>query len=71
MPNTMTPNDELLSISDAANMSGHSVATYRWYRANGIGPKSWKCGRYVRYWRSDVLAWMAAQEAATTRGGVE
>lgn len=51
MPNTTTPNDELLSINDAAGLSGHSVATYRWYRANGIGPKSWKCGRYVRYWR--------------------
>jgi predicted DNA-binding transcriptional regulator AlpA len=71
MPNTMTPNDELLSINDAAGLSGHSVATYRWYRANGIGPKSWKCGRYVRYWRSDVFAWMAAQEAATAKGGVQ
>ena len=70
MPSRTTPDDELLSISDAASLSGHSVAAYRWYRANGIGPKSWKCGRYVKYWRSDVLAWMDAQEAATARGGV-
>lgn len=70
MPNTTRPNDELLSISDAASLSGHSVATYPGYRANGIGPKSWKCGRYVRYWHSDVLAWMAAQEAATAKGGM-
>ncbi len=61
--------DELLGISDAANLSGHSIATYRWYRSNGIGPKSWKCGRYVRYWRSDVIAWMSAQESTTARGG--
>ena len=69
MPGTRH-DDELLSINDAANLSGHSVATYRWYRANGIGPKSWKCGRYVRYWRSDVTAWMAAQQSATARGGL-
>lgn len=70
MPNTTIPNDQLLSIGEAAAVSGHSVATYRWYRANGIGPKSWKCGRYVRYWRSDVVAWMTAQETASARGGV-
>jgi predicted DNA-binding transcriptional regulator AlpA len=58
MPSTTTPNDELLNIGDAAALSGHSVATYRCYRANGIGPKSCKCGRYVKYWHSDVLAWM-------------
>jgi predicted DNA-binding transcriptional regulator AlpA len=70
MFNNVRPDDELLSINDAAKLSGHSVATYRWYRANGIGPKSWKCGRYVRYWRSDVAAWMADQEFATARGGL-
>ena len=35
------------SASTTPPTYGHSVATYRWYRANGIGPKSWKCGRYV------------------------
>ena len=63
-------NDELLGI-DAATLSGHSIATYRWYRPTGTGPKSWKCGRYVRYWQSDVLARMAAQEATTAKGGVQ
>jgi predicted DNA-binding transcriptional regulator AlpA len=71
MTKPTAPGDEPLSIKDAAAITGHSVATYRWYRANGIGPKSWKCGRYVKYWRSDVLAWMVAQEAATSRGGVQ
>ncbi len=69
MSNTSRLGDELLSINDAANLSGHSIATYRWYRATGTGPKSWKCGRYVRYWRSDVVAWMSAQESTTARGG--
>jgi predicted DNA-binding transcriptional regulator AlpA len=70
MIDTTRSDDELLSINDAAKLSGHSVTTYRWYRANGIGPKSWKCERYVRYWRADVFAWMAAQESATAKGGV-
>jgi predicted DNA-binding transcriptional regulator AlpA len=69
MSNKVKPDDELLGINDAANLSGHSIATYRWYRATGTGPKSWKCGRYVRYWRSDVVAWMSAQESTTARGG--
>lgn len=63
--------DELLSIEEAADLTGLSIATHRWYRASGTGPKSWKCGRRVKFWRSDVLAWMAAQEAATARGGVQ
>jgi hypothetical protein len=43
----------------------------RFRRGHGIGPTSAKCGRYVRYWRSDVLGWMVAQEAATAKGGVQ
>jgi hypothetical protein len=43
----------------------------RLFRGHGIGPTSAKYGRYVRYWRSDVLAWMAAQEAPTSKGGVQ
>jgi hypothetical protein len=43
----------------------------RLYRGHGIGSKSAKCGRHVRYWRSDVLASMAAQEAATAKGDVQ
>jgi hypothetical protein len=43
----------------------------RLYPGHGIGPKGAKWGRSVRYWRSDVLAWMATQEAATANGGVQ
>lgn len=64
-----TPDDVWMNMSDASAFSGHSIYTYRWYRSQGIGPRSFKCGRQVRYWRSDVIAWMSAQEAATVRGG--
>lgn len=41
---------------------------YSW-RRRGFGPASFKVGRHVRYRRADVLAWLAAQEQATARGG--
>jgi predicted DNA-binding transcriptional regulator AlpA len=63
--------DKLLSIEETAELTGLSIYTHRWYRANGTGPKSWKCGRRVKFWRSDVLAWMAAQEVTSARGGVQ
>jgi hypothetical protein len=55
-------------------MSNHQIRiAMKWprlYRGHVIGPKSGKCGRYV-YWRADVLAWIAVQEAATATGGVQ
>jgi predicted DNA-binding transcriptional regulator AlpA len=51
--------------------SRNTIKLPRLYRSHGIGPKSWKCGRCVRYWPSDVLAWMAAQEATTAKGGIQ
>ena len=65
----MTQPDELLGIPEVANLLGIPCATLRWYRASGIGPKSFKVGRRVRYWRNDCLDWLAVQEANTARGG--
>ena len=62
--------DELLGIPEVAAMLGTSESTVRWWRATGVGPKSWKAGRRVRYWRGDVLAWLQAQENMTAVGGV-
>jgi predicted DNA-binding transcriptional regulator AlpA len=56
-------------------VSRHEIRTPinwpRLNRAHGIGPTSTKCGRSVGYWRSDVLAWVAAQEAAIAKGRVQ
>lgn len=62
--------DDMLSLEEAADLLGLSVATMRWYRACFTGPKSWKAGRRVRYWKRDCLEWLEAQEAASSRGGV-
>lgn len=45
------------------------VETLRYWRANDEGPRSFKIGRRVVYRRSEIDAWFAQQEAATSRGG--
>lgn len=51
-------NGDLLDIEAAAELTGKSVPTMRWYRATGQGPRSGKLGRRVVYRRSDVEAWI-------------
>lgn len=43
-------------------MLGVSVATLRWWKHIGKGPKSIKLGPRIRYWRQDVLDWLEEQE---------
>lgn len=61
--------DELLGIAEVAQLLRKSESTIRYYRQTGQGPKSWKAGRHVRYWKRDVIAWLASQEASTAVGG--
>lgn len=61
---------DFLGIPEASELTGIPPATLRWYRATGTGPKSFRVGRRVRYHKSDVLDWLAAQEDKTARGGV-
>lgn len=51
---------DLLYIEEAAPLAKKSVATMRWLRATGQGPRSGKLGRRVVYRREDVEAWVAA-----------
>ena len=53
--------DELLSVSEAAAIVRAPVATLRYWRHLGTGPHSFKVGRSVRYWRSDVIDWLEEQ----------
>ncbi|WP_083212129.1 helix-turn-helix transcriptional regulator [Mycobacterium intracellulare] len=62
---------ELLGIPEVSELTGVPESTLRWYRAAGIGPKSFKVGRRVRYWRNDCLEWLAMQESNTAVGGVK
>jgi excisionase family DNA binding protein len=57
-PGTPHANDDLLSISEVADLVRVPVATLRYWRHLGTGPRSFKVGRSVRYWRTDVLRWL-------------
>lgn len=68
-PGTPHVNDDLLSISEVADLVRVPVATLRYWRHLGTGPHSFKVGRSVRYWRTDVLQWLEERstEAHATR----
>ena len=50
--------DQLLTMKEAAEFLRTPVATLRWWRHLGIGPHSFKVGRRVFYWLSDLRAWL-------------
>ncbi|WP_435595179.1 helix-turn-helix transcriptional regulator [Tsukamurella tyrosinosolvens] len=61
--------DEFWQAKDCHSATGIPEGTWRYYAHAGIGPASFKLGKR-RVWRkSAVLAWIAEQEAASTRGG--
>lgn len=49
--------DELLSIAEAAAFLRVPVATMRYWRYCGDGPFSFRLGRHVRYWKTDLILW--------------
>jgi DNA-binding transcriptional MerR regulator len=62
---------DLMTTKDVETDFGIPVGTLRYYRSSGVGPASFRLAGRVRYRRSEVLAWIAQQEQATRRGGVE
>jgi predicted DNA-binding transcriptional regulator AlpA len=53
--------DELLTIQEVADIVRVPVATLRYWRHLGTGPRSFRIGRSVRYWRMEVFAWLDEQ----------
>jgi excisionase family DNA binding protein len=60
-PNRTDVNDELLTIGEVAEMLRVPIGTLRYWRHLGTGPHSFKVGRWVRYRRGDVRAWVNAK----------
>ena len=58
--------DRLMTLAEVSEMTRVPTGTlYAWRSAgDGVGPESFKVGRRVVYWRSEVLAWLGRQEAA-------
>lgn len=53
--------DDLLSMAEVADLVRVPVATLRYWRHLGTGPRSFRIGRSVRYWRSEVHRWLEDQ----------
>ncbi|KQV75227.1 hypothetical protein ASC61_09555 [Aeromicrobium sp. Root344] len=51
----------MLTLDEAAALVRTPVATLRYWRHMGTGPRSFRVGRAVRYWRADVIAWLHEQ----------
>lgn len=63
------PVDELVDVQTLSEMFGLAESTFYAWRRDGRGPRSFKLGRRVVYVKSEVEAWLRAQQEATSRGG--
>ena len=61
---------ELLTTKQVSERYGIPAATLRYWRHVNQGPASFAIGKRVVYRCSEVEKWIAAQEAASIRGGV-
>ena len=48
-------------MKEVADVVRVPVATLRYWRHLGSGPRSFRVGRSVRYWRTEVLHWLERQ----------
>jgi predicted DNA-binding transcriptional regulator AlpA len=53
-------NSDVLFTEEVSSLTRVPVATLRWLKAMGKGPKCGKLGKRVIYLRSDVEAWVAS-----------
>jgi len=63
-----TSRDTLLTIEEVAEFIRIPVASLRYWRVLGAGPRGFIIGRRLRYWRQDVLDWLDEQRESTGRG---
>jgi predicted DNA-binding transcriptional regulator AlpA len=64
--------DQLLTLQEVAALVRVPVATLRYWRHLGTGPRSFRIGRCVRYWRTEVVSWLdhqSSEAADSGRGG--
>ena len=53
--------DEMLTLQEACTYLRIPEGTLRYWRHLGTGPRSFKVGRHVRYWRADLILWLTEQ----------
>ena len=59
---------DYLGSLDLEQLTGIPASTWRYWATNETGPPSFKLGRRRVWKKSHVLAWIAAQQAATGTG---
>lgn len=59
----------ILRLEQITERTGIPLATLRWYRQRGMGPKTWKLGRRVVAYEDDVQAWLDEQATNSAGGG--
>ena len=62
--------DEIIDTKAVSQMTGLPTGTLRYFRSTNQGPASFTLGRRVVYRRSECERWIAEQERATRRGGI-
>jgi predicted DNA-binding transcriptional regulator AlpA len=67
VPVTPHADDELLTMQEVADVVRVPVATLRYWRHLGTGPRSFRIGRSARYWRTEVFAWSTTRPIVTAR----
>ena len=67
-PNHPPAGDELLTISEVAAIVRAPIATMRYWRHLGTGPRSFRLGRRVVYRVGDLQAWIDTQANASDNG---
>jgi excisionase family DNA binding protein len=60
-PFVTEPLERLMTLADLSEMLGVPVTTLYAWRCRGEGPSGYRIGRYVRYRRSVVEAWIEGQ----------
>lgn len=53
--------DEILYLNEAAAFVRKAEGTMRYYRHLGIGPRSFRHGRRVAYWKTDLILWLTEE----------
>ncbi|MCW2783461.1 MAG: hypothetical protein JWR35_3912 [Marmoricola sp.] len=53
--------DEMLTLQEACTFLRVPEGTLRYWRHLGTGPRSFKIGRHVRYWHTDLIDWLTEQ----------
>jgi excisionase family DNA binding protein len=60
--------DEMLTLKEVAALLRVPEATVRYWRHLGTGPRGFRLGRSVRYWRTEVALWLEQQSHHAQNG---